>query len=53
MGMAIVLANWSTMDLAKEKMRNVHFQDIGTVRYGAAWDYQTELFKLTVDQKLV
>ena len=53
MGMAIVLANWSTMDLAKEKMRNVHFQDIGTVRYGAAWDYQTELFTLTVDQKLI
>ena len=53
MGMAIVLAFWSTMDLAKEKMRNVHFQDVGTVRYGAAWDYQTELFTATVDQKLI
>ncbi|HAK69842.1 MAG TPA: lipoyl(octanoyl) transferase, partial [Cryomorphaceae bacterium] len=34
-------------------MRNVHFQDVGTVRYGAAWDYQTELFTATVDQKLI
>ena len=34
-------------------MRKVEFQDIGTVRYGAAWDFQTKLFERTVDQKLV
>ena len=34
-------------------MKEVQFQDIGTVDYGAAWDFQTELFTATVDQKLV
>jgi lipoyl(octanoyl) transferase len=34
-------------------MRKVEFQDIGNVRYGAAWDFQTKLFKRTVDQKLI
>ncbi|MDG1534422.1 MAG: lipoyl(octanoyl) transferase LipB [Schleiferiaceae bacterium] len=34
-------------------MREVEFQDIGNVRYGAAWDFQTKLFERTVDQKLI
>ena len=34
-------------------MREVEFQDIGNVRYGAAWDFQTMLFERTVDQKLI
>ena len=41
------------MELAQIIMRKVEFQDIGTVRYGAAWDFQTKLFERTVDQKLV
>jgi lipoyl(octanoyl) transferase len=41
------------MALAQVNMRKVEFQDIGTVRYGAAWDFQTKLFERTVDQKLV
>lgn len=32
--------------------REVQFQDIGTVKYGPAWDFQTELFQETVDLKL-
>ena len=41
------------MELAQIIMRKVEFQDIGTVRYGAAWDFQTKLFERTVDQKVV
>ena len=41
------------MELAQISMRKVEFQDIGNVRYGAAWDFQTKLFKRTVDQKLI
>ena len=41
------------MALAQVNMRKVEFQDIGTVRYGPAWDFQTTLFERTVDQKLV
>ena len=41
------------MELAQTTMRKVEFQDIGTVRYGAAWDFQTKLFERTIDQKLV
>jgi lipoyl(octanoyl) transferase len=41
------------MELAQTTMKKVQFQDIGTVDYGAAWDFQTELFTATVDQKLV
>ena len=41
------------MELAQISMREVEFQDIGNVRYGAAWDFQTKLFERTVDQKLI
>lgn len=41
------------MELVTQAMRKVEFQDIGVVRYGDAWDFQTELFQATVDQKLV
>ena len=41
------------MELAQIIMRKVEFQDIGTVRYGPACDFQTKLFERTVDQKLV
>lgn len=33
-------------------MKNVIFQDLGTIDYKAAWDYQERLFKATVDQKI-
>lgn len=32
--------------------RPVQFQDMGTVRYKDAWDFQTQLFQQTVDLKL-
>jgi len=41
------------MELAAQTMRTVEFQDIGSVSYGDAWDFQTKLFEETVDQKLV
>lgn len=53
MGMAINVAHRRAMELAQTTMKKVQFQDIGTVDYGAAWDFQTELFTATVDQKLV
>ena len=53
MGMAINVAHRRAMELAQTTMKEVQFQDIGTVDYGAAWDFQTELFTATVDQKLV
>lgn len=33
-------------------MNKVEFQDLGRLSYGAAWDFQTELFQETVDAKL-
>ena len=53
MGMATNVAHRRAVELAQTSMKEVQFQDIGTVDYGAAWDFQTELFTATVDQKLV
>ena len=53
MGMATHVAHRRAVELAQTTMKEVQFQDIGTVDYGAAWDFQTELFTATVDQKLV
>ena len=53
MGMAANVAHRRAVELAQTSMKKVQFQDIGTVDYGAAWDFQTELFTATVDQKLV
>ncbi len=53
MGMAANVAHRRAVELAQTSMKEVQFQDIGTVDYGAAWDFQTELFTATVDQKLV
>ena len=53
MGMAPNAAHRRAVELAQTSMKKVQFQDIGTVDYGAAWDFQTELFTATVDQKLV
>ena len=53
MGLAVRCSYWSQMELAQISMREVEFQDIGNVRYGAAWDFQTKLFERTVDQKLI
>ena len=53
MGLAVRCSYWRPMELAQISMREVEFQDIGNVRYGAAWDFQTKLFERTVDQKLI
>ena len=33
-------------------MKKVTFQDLGVMDYKACWDYQEELFKHTIDQKI-
>jgi lipoyl(octanoyl) transferase len=33
-------------------MRQVIFEDLGSIDYKEAWDYQEKLFKITVDQKM-
>ncbi len=33
-------------------MRTVHFEDLGLIDYKEAWDYQTEIFQSTVQQKV-
>ena len=33
-------------------MKKVKFQDLGVMDYKSCWDYQEELFKHTIDQKI-
>lgn len=33
-------------------MRNVHFEDLGVMKYQQAWDYQEQLFSKNVEEKL-
>ena len=34
-------------------MKNLQFEDLGLMRYKPCWDYQEELFKLVISQKLI